>query len=144
MKTNYLVWEKYIPHLLLILTFINTNHFTSLDFFFSWLTHYWLFMYPTSLRLPVPVPSLYRAHPGMKRIEERASPHPNTWAQFGYMYDRLKVRGWYQTKEHIKQVWKKRHLIILVLNNSNAETNKSRINSNTPVTTGEWGNTSRV
>lgn len=41
----------------------------------------------------------------MKRIEERASPHPSTWAQFGYVYERLKVKGWYQTKEHIKQVW---------------------------------------
>lgn len=63
--------------------------------------NYW----PTCLRLPVPVPNMYSAHPGTSRMEERASIQPNTSAQVGYMYQLLKVRGLYHTSEHIKAPW---------------------------------------
>lgn len=65
--------------------------------------HIQLHSWPTWLRLSVPVPSLYSASPGTSRMEERASIQPTTCAQAGYVYQRLKVRGVYQIKEHIKE-----------------------------------------
>lgn len=38
-------------------------------------------------------------------MEDKAITQPNPYAQSGYKYQRLKVRGWYLTKEHIKELW---------------------------------------
>jgi len=34
-------------------------------------------------------------------MEDKAMSHPTKYAQVGYTYQRLKVSGWYSTKEHI-------------------------------------------
>jgi len=68
----------------------------------QWLVHLLIMFNLTCFRLPFSVNSRISALPGTSRMEDRASNQPSAYAQSGYTYQRLKVRGLYLTIEQTK------------------------------------------